>query len=323
LELFIGEVYMVVEGEWEPEPPKKVPEFPIGEIAPIIGKIGRGIVVIFVILIVFSILFGSIFVSVGAGEVGVKFNQFGGVEEDELGEGLHIVPPWVSVTKYSVRSETYTMSGVVNEGEVVGDDQIKALTTEGLTLGLDITVRYRLVPDSVSTVHQTLGTNYAEKIIRPTIRSSIREVVSSKTALQVYGEERELVAGEMLSNIAAALDSDGIIVEEVLVRNVVLPTKVAEAIEAKLQADQEAQRMIFVKQKEQLEAERKIIEANGIANSTIAQAYGEAEALRIINEQLAKNPDLINYKYIQMLQGQDIQTMLVPTDQGIILDASN
>jgi regulator of protease activity HflC (stomatin/prohibitin superfamily) len=312
LELFIGEVYMVVEGEWEPEPPKKVPEFPIGEIAPIIGKIGRGIVVIFVILIVFSILFGSIFVSVGAGEVGVKFNQFGGVEEDELGEGLHIVPPWVSVTKYSVRSETYTMSGVV-----------KALTTEGLTLGLDITVRYRLVPDSVSTVHQTLGTNYAEKIIRPTIRSSIREVVSSKTALQVYGEERELVAGEMLSNIAAALDSDGIIVEEVLVRNVVLPTKVAEAIEAKLQADQEAQRMIFVKQKEQLEAERKIIEANGIANSTIAQAYGEAEALRIINEQLAKNPDLINYKYIQMLQGQDIQTMLVPTDQGIILDASN
>jgi len=140
--------------------------------------------------------------------------------------------------------------------------------------------------------------------------------------LQVYGEERELVAGEMLTNIADALDNDGIIVEEVLVRNVVLPTRVAEAIEAKLQADQDAQRMIFVKQKEQLEAERKIIEANGIANATIAQAYGEAEALRVINEQLAKNPDLINYKYIQMLQGQEIQTMIVPTDQGIILDTS-
>nr|WP_321497621.1 prohibitin family protein [uncultured Methanolobus sp.] len=313
---------MVVEGDWEPEPPKKVPELPIKDIAPIIGKISRGIVLIFVVLIVFSILFGSIFVSVGAGEVGVKFNQFGGVEDDELGEGLHIVPPWVSVTKYSVRSETYTMSGVVNEGEVIGDDQIKALTAEGLTLGLDITVRYRLVPDDVSKVHQTLGTNYAEKIIRPTIRSSIREVVSSKTALQVYGEERELVAGEMLTNIADALDNDGIIVEEVLVRNVVLPTRVAEAIEAKLQADQDAQRMIFVKEKEQLEAERKIIEANGVANATIAQAHGEAEALRIINEQLAKNPDLINYKYIQMLQGQEIQTMIVPTDQGIILDTS-
>ncbi|WMW25709.1 prohibitin family protein [Methanolobus sediminis] len=313
---------MVVEGEWEPEPPKKVPEIPIKDIAPIIGKMGRGIAVVFVLLIVFSILFGSIFVSVGAGEVGVKFNQFGGVEDDELGEGLHIVPPWVSVTKYSVRSETYTMSGVEDEGQVVGDDQIKALTAEGLTLGLDITVRYRLVPDEVSDVHQKLGTNYAEKIIRPTIRSSIREVVSSKTALQVYGEERELVAGEMLTNIADALDNDGIIVEEVLVRNVVLPTRVAEAIEAKLQADQDAQRMIFVKQKEQLEAERKIIEANGIANATIAQAYGEAEALRVINEQLAKNPDLINYKYIQMLQGQEIQTMIVPTDQGIILDTS-
>ncbi|MBP1909428.1 prohibitin family protein [Methanolobus bombayensis] len=314
---------MVIEDEWEPEPPKKAPEFPINEIAPIIGKVGRGIVVIFVILIIFSLMFGSIFVSVGAGEVGVKFNQFGGVENDELGEGLHIVPPWVSVTKYSVRSETYTMSGVVGEGQIEGDDQIKALTVEGLTVGLDITVRYRLLSDEVSEVHQNLGTNYAEKIIRPTIRSSIREVVSTKTALQVYGEEREVVAGEMLTNIANSLETDGIVVEEVLVRNVVLPTRVAEAIEAKLQADQDAQRMIFVKQKEQLEAERKIIEANGVANATIAEAYGEAEALRIINEQLAKNPDLINYKYIQMLQGQEIQTMLVPTDQGIILDASN
>ena len=314
---------MVVESEWEPEPPKRAPEFPIGEIAPIVGKIGRGIVVIFIILIVFSIMFGSILVSVGAGEVGVKFNQFGGVEEDELGEGLHIVPPWVSITKYSVRSETYTMSGVEGEGQIEGDDQIKALTVEGLTLGLDITVRYRLLSDDVSEVHQNLGTNYAEKIIRPTIRSSIREVVSTKTALQVYGEEREVVAGEMLTNIDNSLESDGIVVEEVLVRNVVLPTRVAEAIEAKLQADQDAQRMIFVKQKEQLEAERKIIEANGVANATIAEAHGEAEALRIINEQLAKNPNLINYKYIQMLQGQEIQTMLVPTDQGIILDASN
>ncbi|WP_094228124.1 prohibitin family protein [Methanolobus psychrotolerans] len=313
---------MVVEGEWDPVPSKRTPDFPIKEIPPIVGKISRLIGVGFIILIIFSVMFGSIFVSVGAGEVGVKFNQFGGVEEGELGEGLHIVPPWVSVTKYSVRSETYTMSGVEDERMTAGEDQIKALTAEGLTVGLDITVRYRLIPDEVSTVHQTLGTNYAEKIIRPTIRSSIREVVSTKTALEVYGEQREAVAGEMLTNIATALQKDGIVVEEVLVRNVVLPTRVAEAIEAKLQADQEAQRMIFVKQKEQLEAERKIIEANGVANATIAEALGEAEALRIINEQLAKNPNLINYKYIQMLQGQEIQTMIVPTDQGIILDAS-
>ncbi|MDW7732471.1 MAG: prohibitin family protein [Methanolobus sp.] len=311
---------MVIEEQWDPKPPKGIPDIPIKEIPPIFGKIFRSIAVIFILLIIFSVMFGSIFVSIGAGEVGVKFNQFGGVEGDELGEGLHIVPPWVSVTKYSVRSETYTMSGVTSEGEVQGDDQIKALSVEGLTLGMDITVRYRLMPDEVSNVHQQLGTNYAEKIIRPTIRSSIREVVSTKTALQVYGEQRQLVAGEMLTNIDNALGSDGIIVEEVLVRNVVLPTRVAEAIEAKLQADQEAQRMIFVKEKEQLEAERKIIEANGVANATIAKAHGEAEALRIINQELSKNPNLIDYKYIEMLQGQEISTMIVPTDQGLILD---
>ncbi|WP_406670124.1 prohibitin family protein [Methanolobus sp. ZRKC4] len=312
---------MVVEGEWEPEP-KRTPEFPIKEIPPIFVTVFRSIAIIFIILIVFSVMFGSIFVSIGAGEVGVKFNQFGGVEEEELGEGLHIVPPWVSVTKYSVRSETYTMSGTEGEGQVSGDDQIKALTVEGLTLGMDITVRYRLIPDEVSTVHQTLGSNYAEKIIRPSIKSSIREVVSTKTALEVYGEERQQVAGEMLTNIDEALGSDGIIVEEVLVRNVVLPTRVAEAIEAKLQADQEAQRMVFVKEKEQLEAERKIIEANGLANATIAKAHGEAEALSVINEELSKNPNLIDYKYIEMLQGQEISTMIVPTDQGLILDTS-
>jgi len=77
-----------------------------------------------------------------------------------------------------------------------------------------------------------------------------------------------------------------------------------------------------VKQKEQLEAERRIIEANGIANATIVQATGEAEALRLVNVEFSKNPKLINYKYIQMLESQEVQTLIVPSDQGIILDAT-
>jgi len=314
---------MVMDDGWDPKPPKGGPDIPIKEIPEIFTKIFRSLAIVFVILILFSVMFGSLFVSVGAGEVGVKFNQFGGVEEDELGEGLHIVPPWVSVTKYSVQSETYTMSSKTSEGQIVGDDQIQALTQEGLTLGMDITVRYRVIPDYASDIHQKLGMNYAEKIIRPTIKSAIREAVSSKKALQVYGEERQLVAGQMQDNMETSLQRDGIIVEEVLLRNVVLPTRVAEAIESKLQADQDAQRMVFVKQREELEAERKIIEANGHANATVARARGEAEALGIINAEIAKNPKLINYKYIEMLQGQEIQTMIVPADQGLILDTGN
>ncbi len=303
------------------------PSFDLSElklkgIPPIAGQIFRILAIVFAVLVVFSVLFGSIFVSIGAGEVGVKFSQFGGVQSDELGEGLHIVPPWISVTKYSVRSEVYTMSSQTAEGNVVGDDQITALTSEGLTLGMDITVRYRLMSDQADEIHQKLGVNYAEKIIRPTIKSQIRGVVSGRTALDVYGEQREVVATEMRDSMEVALTDDGIIVEEVLLRNVELPVRVADAIEQKLQADQDAQRMVFVKQKEQLEAERKIIEANGIANSTIIKATGEAESLRIINSELSKNSKLINYKYVQMLQDKDIQTMIVPTDQGILLDAS-
>lgn len=313
---------MVKEDDWDMRKPGSPPEIKIEGIPPILGTILRSVAIIFVVLFIFSVMFGSILVSVGAGEVGVKFNQFGGVESDELGEGLHIVMPWVSVTKYSVRSEVYTMSAQPSEGERVGDDQITALTSEGLMLGMDMTVRYRLISADASDVHQTLGTGYAEKIIRPTIKSVIREVVSKHTAMEVYGEERQLVASEMVTILEDALVDDGIIVEEVLLRNVKLPDRVATAIEEKLQADQDAQRMVFVKQKEQLEAERKVIEATGIADATIIAATGEAEALRIINQEIAKNPDLINYKYIQMLQGQEIQTMVVPTDQGLILDAS-
>ena len=316
---------VIDDDDWKARKPGSGPEIKmdsIPPIPPIAGTILRSIAIVFAILVVFSVLFGSIFVSIGAGEVGVKFNQFGGVQSDELGEGLHIVPPWVSVTKYSVRSEVYTMSATPSEGERIGDDQIMALTNEGLTLGMDITVRYRLISEDASEVHQKLGKGYAEKIIRPTIKSSIREVVSKKTAIQVYGEQRQQVASEILTKLEIDLADDGIIVEEVLLRNVKLPDRVAEAIEQKLQADQDAQRMVFVKQKEQLEAERKIIESNGIANATIIQASGEAEALRIINEEIKKNPDLIDYKYIQMLQEQQIQTMIVPTDQGLILNTN-
>ena len=299
------------------------PVDPLKRIPAMAGPILRTIAIIFAILIIFSVAFGSILVSVGAGEVGVKFSQFGGVQADELGEGLHIVPPWVSVTKYSVQSQVYTMSSQASEGERVGDDRINALTREGLTLGLDISIRHRLISTEASSVHQKLGTAYAEKIIRPTVKSVIREVVSRHTAMEIYGQQRQVVAEEMQTELEDRLNNDGFIVEEVLLRNVQLPERVATAIEEKLQADQEAQRMIFVKQKEELEAERKVIEADGVANATIIRARGEAAALMMINEEIKKNPDLIRYKYIQMLEGQEIQTMIVPSSEGIILDVSN
>lgn len=314
---------MVIDDEEWDERPRGPNIDSLGKLSSAAGPLLRTIAVIFAILIMFSVAFGSIFVSVGAGEVGVKFNQFGGVQADELGEGLHIVPPWVSVTKYSVQSQVYTMSSRADEGDVVGDDRIYTLTKEGLTLGLDLSIRYRLISSEASEVHQKLGTGYSEKILRPTIKSVIREVVSGHTAMEVYGQERELVAAEMQTQLEERLNEDGFVVEEVLLRKVELPERVADAIEQKLQADQEAQRMIFVKQKEELEAERKMIEAGGIANSTIIQARGEAESLRILNEEIKKNPDLIRYKYIQMLGGQEIQTMIVPSGQGIILDAGS
>jgi prohibitin 1 len=144
-----------------------------------------------------------------------------------------------------------------------------------------------------------LGTNYDEKIIRPTIRTSIRDIIAQYEAKDIYSIKREEAAQKIQEQLVAQLNPRGIIIEKVLLRNVALPETLSKAIQEKLQVEQEAQKYDFILQREAKEKERKIIEAEG-----------QRDSQKIINESLTTN--YLYYSYIKELKDRQ-GTIYVPT----------
>ena len=216
----------------------------------------------------------SVLAVVPAGHVGVVV-LFGKVRDKPLPEGLHVVNPFAEVEAMSIRTQTYTMSVAHGEGQRMGRDAIDALSKDGLRMPLDVTVAYRLIASDGAWVFRNLGQDYAEVIIRASTRTAIREAAAEFSAQEAYSSRRAALADRMqellVKRIEAILSQydgfagKGFVIQQVMLRNVSLPDRVRSAIEEKLAADQEAQRMEFVLVKEAKEAERKQIEAQGIA----------------------------------------------------------
>ncbi len=202
---------------------------------------------------------------VGAGEVGVQV-LFGSVQDGVLKSGLNVVNPLVTVESMDIRTQAYTMSSVSDEGQQKGDDAISTLSSDGLTLKLDLTVWYRLNENDAPQVYRTIGTDYVEKIVRPAVRTAIRDVSVGYSATDIYSIKREDFVREVTKNLESAFNGRGVILERVLLRNVELPEKVRAAIDEKIASEQRAQQMVYVLQKEKQEAERKRVEAQGIAD---------------------------------------------------------
>ncbi|MFH1783536.1 MAG: prohibitin family protein [bacterium] len=241
-----------------------------GEVNVNLAKIRRNAKVIIFIVVAVLILLKSI-VIIHPGQVGVVV-FFGDVRANALQNGIHIINPLASVVRMSVRTEEYTMSIAGGEGKVKGDDAIDALTKEGLKVRLDLTGWYRLEASAAPKVYQTIGTDYEVKIVRPALRTAIRDAVVKYTAAGIYTEKRTDLVANIETVLSQLTKERGILIEKILLRNVILPKKLTEAIDAKQAAEQEAQQMEFVLLKEQKEQERKIIEAEGIksANKIIA-----------------------------------------------------
>ena len=208
-----------------------------------------------------------------AGYVGV-YHIFGKVNPKAQEAGLRIKSPVTRITNMSVRLQSYTMSLIRDEGDIARNDAIEALTSEGLTVALDLTGWYRLDPESAPKVYREIGTNYVAKIVRPTLRTAIREVLVNYTAQEIYSGKRDQITREITERTAKVVSEKGIVFEKLLLRNVKLPKRLSDAIDAKLQMDQEAQQMKFVLQKERQEKERKMIEAEGIATANKIIAEG-------------------------------------------------
>ena len=226
-----------------------------------------------VMFLSFIFLVASMVRLIPPGNVGVVI-VFGKVQETTLKNGLHLVNPFASIEKMSIRTEDYTMSGISREGQLRGDDAIQALTSEGLMVRLDVTVWYKLMPEGAAEVYSTLGTQYVDKIVRPAARTSIRNVISNYKVEDIYTQNRESVSIEISENLRSAVKDRKVEIERVLLRDVKLPDKVQNEINAKMAAKQEAEKMEFVLDKEKREAERKAVEAQGVSdyNKIIARS---------------------------------------------------
>ncbi len=227
------------------------------------------------IAIVVAIIFSAI-VEIGPGQVGVQV-LFGSVQNGVLHSGLNFINPLVSVEKMDVKTQAYTMSSAQDEGQQKGDDAIVALSADGLTIKLDVTVWYRLSDADAPQVYRSIGTDYVEKIVRPAIRTAIRDISVDYSATDIYSVKREDFVKNITKNLEDAFNGRGVVLERVLLRNVELPEKVRTAIDEKIAAEQKAQQMVYVLQKEKQEAERKRIEAQGIAdfNKIVSQSITE------------------------------------------------
>ena len=238
-------------------------------------------------------IIGSLLRIVPPGSVGVQV-LFGRVLTNAtLNEGLNIVNPFVDLEIMTIRTQAYTMSIATEEGQRYGDDAITSLTKDGLEVAMDLTVWYHLDAAEAANVFQKIGKDYIEKIVRPAARTAIRNTTVKYNAVEIYSEKREEVQTDITERLRIDYQDRGIILEKVLLRNIKLPAKVKNAIEAKLEAEQDAQKMEFVLLKETKEAERKKIEAAGIA-----------EAQRIIAQSLIgeRGRAYLSWKYLENLQ---------------------
>lgn len=227
-------------------------------------KIGTGVRILGGVVLFFGIVF-SCFVQIDAGHVGVK-SLFGSVRNEVLRSGLNFKSPLVEVREMDIRTQTYTMSGVQDEGHRTGDDAIRVLTADGLEVTIDLSVLYRLIPEASPKLIREIGINYEDKIVRPITRTRIRDNAVYYEAVSLFSNKRDEFQNRIFKTIDDDFRKRGLLLENLLVRNITLPGPVKAAIERKIEAEQEAQKMQFVLQKERQEAERKRVEAQGISD---------------------------------------------------------
>jgi regulator of protease activity HflC (stomatin/prohibitin superfamily) len=206
------------------------------------------------------------FTQVPAGHVGVV-DFFGIVSEKTLPSGINIINPLANVHKFTIQTQEHK-------------ETMQVLSREGLTIGLEISVLYRLNPDSAGRVYKTVaGGDYETIILIPQFRSISRSVTASFQASALYSTERERLGVAIQEELARTVAPRGVTIEATPLRNVALPTQLTEAIEQKQRADQESQRMEFILTKEKQEADRKRIEAKGIADFQAIVAAGISDQL--------------------------------------------
>ena len=235
--------------------------------------------VIVIVSLIFLVLFGSsIFYTIEPGEKGVIFRKFsGGLDKEKIYEqGFHVIAPWNTLHIYDVKiNETF--------------EKMEVLSQNGLSIKIDLSFRYNPIHNKIGYLHDEIGRNYVERIVKPEIRSVTREVIGNYLPEELYSTKREAIEDEIESLTRAKVGPKYITLDAILIRDVTLPLTLRTAIEQKLKQEQEALEYDFKIQKARKEAERKQIEANGIA-----------EFQKIVNRTIT--PQLLKWKGVEATQ---------------------
>lgn len=191
--------------------------------------------------------------TVDSGHRGIVFKSLGGgTSKEVLGEGMHVIPIWNRVISYDTR---------VHEMK----EQLIVLSSNGLTLRVDASVRFRPKPEELFELQTEIGPDYDAKVVAPIVRSEARKVFGRYQPEEIYSTKREAIERQIYEEVLKALEGKHVIVEAVLVRDVDMPEAIKTAIGDKLAEEQRAQKMRFTIDRERQEAQRKLIEAEGIA----------------------------------------------------------
>ena len=191
--------------------------------------------------------------NINSGGAGVLWTVFGGTQDEVFDEGLHLVAPWNKFYVYDIRRQDRK-------------EDLEILTSNGLSVGLEASIRYRPIRAELAKLHTEIGPNYFEVILGPVIRAEARKIGSGYTPEEIYSTKREEVEVGIFNAVQQALEGKHVKLEAILVRNVSLPDNIRRAISEKLEEEQKALKMKFTLERERKEAERKRIEAKGIAD---------------------------------------------------------
>jgi regulator of protease activity HflC (stomatin/prohibitin superfamily) len=252
-------------------------------------------IVLVVLGILVLVLFRT-FSIVPAGHVMV-LDVFGLVNPNELEPGLNFpVNPLAQRIEIDIRTKETK-------------EKIVVPTREGLMAGLDVSLLFHVDPTKADELYKTVGTQFRDVIIQPMLRNVVRDVIAEFSSEDLYSQNRQKISLEIDQRLKVRYTERGITLESVLLRDVILPSEVTSAIEQKIKAKQQAEQMKYVLQKEQSEAERKKIEAQGIA-----------DAQKVISESLT--PEYLQWRYITTLEGlvdsPNTTFVITPFDQKLI-----
>ncbi|MEM7117990.1 MAG: prohibitin family protein [Chloroflexota bacterium] len=259
-----------------------------------------------------------------------------GIRQQPLSPGLHWIVPFAEETIiYPTIWQTYTMSGKPLEGQEAGNDSIRARTSDGQEVTLDVSVIFRIDRAQAIRIHTDWQERYIEEFVRPIIRGFVRTQVSQFTVEEVNSSARKDLEATLDTQLKAEFEEKGLILDQFLLRDVTFSNEYATAIENKqvalegqLEKQYEAEQIRQLAEGQadkvridaQANADKIKIEAEAEAEAIRVKAEAQAEALGLIEEVISTNPDLITYEYVQQLS-PNISVMLLPNDTPLILPA--